>query len=79
MRIFRETCGSKEMKATELYSNATMNDWIKITDRARSKASVRPPAMEGRGHGSLMFYPESPMSFSVQINSGKKFRFRRTN
>lgn len=73
MRIFRETYGSKEIKATELYANATMSDWNSLCERARDKA-----ARSDVGFQLPKIYPESAFSFSVEVNSGKKYRFRRT-
>ena len=68
MKIYRETIGSRKFKGDLIYSNATLNDWINIVERAMKKAISK--------NGIASFFPHSTSAFSVQVNSGKKYRFQ---
>ena len=72
MKIYRETENGNDFKRVLLYADATMRHWDMIVQSAMKKATKR-----DCGFQLPNFFPHSPFSFSVEVSSGKQFRFQR--
>ena len=72
MKIYRESENGKDFKRVLISANATMEDWYSLVRRAMGKATKR-----SYGFELPNFFPHSAFSFSVELSSGKRFRFQR--